>query len=128
MLTCCHGSSSTSQSSPLNLYSENDADSARLMSRCSSLPLLTCHCLQEPNDNSQLPVNPDEITVISSRRLTGASEGLALDADPCQHVKRVDQRFIVGASVSPSVGFSIRHRILETVGADEQRKNKADIY
>ncbi|MDZ7635408.1 MAG: outer membrane beta-barrel protein [Bacteroidales bacterium] len=74
------------------------------MSLCGSLLLLTCHC-RGGGDDKSLPVNPDEITVISSRRLTGASEGLAPTLTPATG-EAVDQRFIVGASVSPSVGFS----------------------
>ncbi len=91
------------QPSPAEPVSENlqtlPADEPLQLIASADMPLL-----QEAHDKS-LPVNPDEITVISSRRLTGASEGLAPTLTPASG-ETIDQRFIVGASVAPSMGFS----------------------
>ncbi|MRR18705.1 hypothetical protein EG827_00790 [bacterium] len=56
-------------------------------------------------DEETLPVNPGEITVISSRRLTGAANTPAKTATVAAGVE-TSQRFLVGASVSPSMDFS----------------------
>jgi hypothetical protein len=60
--------------------------------------------LREKNEEP-LTVDPGEITVISSRRLTGAAETPAKTAIAAV-TETTDQRFLVGASVSPTMGFS----------------------
>lgn len=60
--------------------------------------------LREKNEEP-LTVNPGEITVISSRRLTGAAEAPAKTAIAAV-TETTGQRFLVGASVSPTMGFS----------------------
>jgi len=93
----------TDQASPVEPVSETTltlaADEPLQLLATADMPQL-----QEAHGTS-LPVNPDEITVISSRRLTGAAESLAPTLTPATG-EATDQRFIVGASVSPSVGFS----------------------
>jgi len=93
----------TDQASPVKPVSETiltlPADEPTRLLASADIPQL------EEAHGKSLPVNPDEITVIFSRRLTGAAEGLAPTLTPATG-EAADQRFIVGASVSPSVGFS----------------------
>ena len=61
--------------------------------------------LAKGKDDRTLPVSGDDITVIASGRLTGGNEVQALTLAPVVH-NAVAQRFLVGASMSPSMGFS----------------------
>lgn len=61
--------------------------------------------LANGNDDRSLPVSGDEITVIASGRLTGGDEVQALTLSPAIP-GAVTQRFLVGASMSPTMGFS----------------------
>jgi len=61
--------------------------------------------LANENDDRSLPVSGDEITVIASGRLTGGDEVQALTLSPA-NPDAVIQRFLVGASMSPTMGFS----------------------
>ena len=56
-------------------------------------------------DERSLPVSAEDITVIASDRLTGATESQALTLMPVTR-EEVSQRFLVGASLSPTMGFS----------------------
>ncbi len=56
-------------------------------------------------DDRTLPVTGDDITVITSGMLTGKDEVQSLTLAPVTH-NAVAQRFLVGASMSPSMGFS----------------------
>ncbi len=61
--------------------------------------------LANGNEDRSLPVSTDDITVISSGRLTGPNEGQVLTLIPATR-DAVAQRFLVGASMSPAMGFS----------------------
>ncbi len=61
--------------------------------------------LANGNDDRSMPVSGDEITVIASGRLTGGDEVQTLTLTPA-NPDAVSQRFLVGASMSPTMGFS----------------------
>ncbi len=59
---------------------------------------------REENDES-VAISPDDITIIASGRMQGAAEGLKTVLTPNAGGTTV-QRFMVGASVSPTMGLS----------------------
>lgn len=61
--------------------------------------------LANGNNDRSLPVSGDDITVIASGRLTGGDEVQTLTLTPGT-TDAVTQRFLVGASMSPTMGFS----------------------
>ncbi len=61
--------------------------------------------LANGKDDRSLPVSTDDITVISSGRLTGPNDGQTLTLIPVTR-DAAAQRFLVGASMSPAMGFS----------------------
>ncbi|MFN2314910.1 MAG: outer membrane beta-barrel protein, partial [Bacteroidales bacterium] len=61
--------------------------------------------LANGNEDRSLPVSGDDITVIASGRLTGGDEVHTLILTPGTP-DAVTQRFLVGASLSPTMGFS----------------------
>ena len=61
--------------------------------------------LAKGKDDRTLPVSGDDITVITSGMLTGKDEVQSLTLAPVTH-NAVAQRFLVGASMSPTMGFS----------------------
>jgi hypothetical protein len=61
--------------------------------------------LAERSDDRSQPVSGDDVTVIASGRLTGGNEVQALSLIPVTR-DAVTRRFLVGASMSPTMGFS----------------------
>ncbi|MFZ2286354.1 MAG: hypothetical protein WAV93_05155 [Bacteroidales bacterium] len=57
-----------------------------------------------PGDRS-LPVSTEDVTVIASGKLTGAAEDKELTLTPVTR-EATSRRFLVGASMSPTMGFS----------------------
>jgi hypothetical protein len=75
------------------------------------------------NDNNVLPVSPDEITVIISPAMTGRNDIPALAAIP-DKTANTGLRFEIGASVSPTMGFSAANsntRLAELIGSEQTR-------
>ncbi len=77
---------------------------------------------REMND-SPVQVFPDEITVITAGRFTGADEGLKATL-PELPTGKAEQRFLVGASLSPAMGFSHSGqnvRLAELINSEKSR-------
>lgn len=61
--------------------------------------------LSNGKEARSLPTSADDVTVIVSGRLTGTTEDKALALTPVAS-EAASQRFLVGASLSPAMGFS----------------------
>jgi len=78
---------------------------------------------QREETGEQVKLFPDEITVITAGRFSGADEGLKASlTEPAPG--RASQRFIVGASLSPAMGFSRSGqdtRLAELINSEKSR-------
>ncbi len=78
---------------------------------------------ENTSDDKSLPLTNDEITVIASGRLTGQNSYSTETMTPVKP-EAAEQRFMVGASMSPSMGFSPSEqnaRMAELIGSEKTR-------
>lgn len=86
---------------------DHDSEAGLTLPAEEPLPLIASAdlTLAREKKTESLPVSPSDITIIASGRMTGAAEGLVKTLTPST-VETIGQRFLVGASVSPTMGLS----------------------
>jgi hypothetical protein len=78
---------------------------------------------QRTEPGEQVTLFPDEITVINAGRFAGAEEGIMATMSEARTIP-AEKRFLVGASMSPAVGFSRsgnNQRLAELISSERSR-------